>query len=85
MSALAQPTRLDVYEILTRAGAAGMTSGELARRTGAAANTMSAHLAILCRADLVSVEKNGRHAFYRTRPETIEELAEYLAGLTPRR
>lgn len=81
MSALAQPTRLEVYSILARAGAAGMTSGDLAKATGAAANTMSVHLAILSRAELVSVEKDGRHAIYRAVPGTIEALAGFLASM----
>lgn len=80
MSALAQPTRLEVFTILARAGVDGLTSGELAKRTGAAANTMSAHLAILSRARLVTAEKEGRHSIYRAVPETVCALAEFLRG-----
>ena len=83
MSALAQPTRLQVFTMLASAGADGMTSGDLARRTGAAANTMSAHLAILSRAGLVTVEKDGRHAVYRAVPETISALTDFLSSLKP--
>lgn len=83
MSALAQPTRLEVFTILERAGAAGMTSGELARRTGAAANTMSAHLAILNRAELVASERSGRKILYRWVPETVSSLIGFLGALEP--
>ena len=82
MSALAQHTRLEVFTILARAGAEGMTSGELARHTGAAANTMSAHLAVLSRAGLVAGEKAGRTIVYRAVPDTVDELISHLASLT---
>ncbi len=49
MSALAQPTRLEVFTQLARARPDGLSSGALAERVGTPANTMSAHLAILSR------------------------------------
>lgn len=81
MSALAQPTRLKVFLILSRAGAEGITSGELANRTGAAATTMSAHLAVLTRASLVTAEKNRKNVVHRAVPETVFVLAEFLLSL----
>jgi ArsR family transcriptional regulator, arsenate/arsenite/antimonite-responsive transcriptional repressor len=81
MSALAQPTRLEVFTMLAGAGPEGLTSGDLAHRTGAAANTMSAHLAILSRAGLVMTEKSGRCVIYRAVPETVRNLAAHLAAL----
>ena len=78
MSALAQPTRLQVFTMLARAGGEGMSSGELANKTGAAANTMSTHLAILNRAGLVTAEKAGRNIVYRAVPDTVRELTTFL-------
>ena len=80
MSALAQPTRLQVFTMLARAGDGGMTSGDLAARTGAAANTMSSHLAILNRAGLVMAEKAGRNIIYRAEADTVRELARFLVA-----
>ena len=82
MSALAQPTRLEVFTLLSRTGAEGMTSGELARRNGAAANTMSAHLAVLNRAGLVAAEKDGRNIVYRAVPATVDALTGFLTELS---
>lgn len=81
MGALAQPTRLKVLTILARAREEGMTSGDLAKRTGAAANTMSAHLAVLSRAGVVTSEKDGKHSVYRAVPATIDDLVEHLLAL----
>ena len=78
MSALAQPTRFQVFTMLARAGDEGMSSGDLAVRTAAAANTMSSHLAILNRAGLVTAEKAGRNIVYRAVPETVRTLAAFL-------
>ena len=85
MSALAQPTRLEVFRLLARAGAEGMTSGDLATRAGAAANTMSAHLAVLSRAGLVSGEKDGRRIVYRASPQIIDTLTDFLADIAAAR
>ena len=78
MSAFAQPTRLQVFTMLARASAKGMSSGDLANKTGAAANTMSSHLAILNRAGLVTAEKAGRNIVYRAVPDTVRELTTFL-------
>lgn len=78
MSALAQPTRFEVFRLLVRAGEGGVSSGDLATKAGAAPNTMSAHLAILNRAGLVTAEKTGRYIVYYAVPAGVQHLAEYL-------
>jgi ArsR family transcriptional regulator len=78
MSALAQPTRLAVFATLAKAGAEGVTSGDLAERTGTPANTMSAHLLILTQAGLAETRRAGRNVFYTARPEAVNELAAHL-------
>lgn len=78
MSALAQNTRLEVFRKLVAKLPEGMSSGELASATGAAANTMSAHLAILARADLVASDKIGRTVIYRARTAPVEQLSAFL-------
>lgn len=78
MSALAQPTRLAVFSLLARAGAAGLTSGDLAERTGTPSNTMSAHLAILSQAGLTTSRRAGRNIYYRALPEAIRKLTVFL-------
>ncbi len=78
MSALSQPTRLAVFRHLVDAMPAGMASGELATATGSSPNTMSAHLAILSRAGVVSSDKVGRTVIYRAETSLVEQLSRYL-------
>jgi len=78
MSALAQPTRLEVFTHLARARPDGLTAGALADRVGTPANTMSVHLAILSRAGLVSSVKSGRNVTYKAEPDAVRDLALFL-------
>lgn len=78
MSALAQPTRLEVFGQLAREGVGGLTAGKLAARTGAAANTMTAHLTVLKVAGLVTAERAGRNVIYRADTTAVRELTEFL-------
>ena len=78
MSALAQPTRLAVFSLLSRVGDDGLIAGELADQTGTPANTMSAHLTILSQAGLVTSRRQGRNIFYTALPDAIRQLAVFL-------
>lgn len=79
MSALAQATRLEVFRLLVDMLPNGMASGDLAIATATSANTMSAHLAILTRAGLVTSSKVGRTVVYRAETSTVEDLSQFLA------
>lgn len=79
MSALAQPTRLEVFDILTRRGE-GLSVGELAKAIDTPANTMSAHLSILARAGAVIATRSGRVVTYAVAPDAVNELASFLSG-----
>lgn len=61
MSALSQPTRLDVFTRLVSALPDGMAAGDLAAASNAAPSVMSAHLAILSRAGLVGSTNRAQH------------------------
>lgn len=78
MSALAQSTRLEVFTQLARARPDGLSAGALAARLQTPANTMSAHLAILSRAGLVTSVKSGRHIIYNAEPSAVRDLALFL-------
>lgn len=78
MSALAQPTRLEVFTHLARARPDGLTPSALADRVGTPASTMSVHLTILSRAGLISSIRSGRTITYRAEPEAIRDLALFL-------
>jgi len=64
LSALAQPTRLDVFRLLVRAGSEGMLSGEVGAALDVRQNTMSANLSVLLQAGLVRNEREGRSIRY---------------------
>lgn len=80
MSALAQSTRLEVFQRLVAELPDGMASGDLATATGSSPNTMSAHLAILSRAGLVHADKMGRTVVYTVDTSKVMELSDFLAS-----
>ncbi|WP_111734899.1 ArsR/SmtB family transcription factor [Roseovarius amoyensis] len=63
-AALSQPTRLDVFRLLLRAGVNGMAAGEIADALDVKQNTMSANLAVLHQAGLVRNQREGRSIRY---------------------
>lgn len=77
-AALAQPTRLDVFRRLVKAEPDGLPAGDIARQCAAPHNTMSAHLAVLERAQLVSSERRGRSIIYRARLERLRAVTMFL-------
>jgi ArsR family transcriptional regulator len=77
-SALAQPTRLEVFRLLMEHEPDGVPAGEIARRMGVPHNTMSTHLAILTRAGLVEAERQSRSIVYRAQLEAVRALAGFL-------
>lgn len=74
LSALAHEGRLAIVRVLVRAGPQGVPAGDIARTVDAPANTVSAQLAILAGAGLISRRRVGR---------TIRYAADYgaLGGL----
>jgi ArsR family transcriptional regulator, arsenate/arsenite/antimonite-responsive transcriptional repressor len=64
LSALAQDTRLAVFRLLVKAGPEGVAAGDIARKLGTPANTMSAQLLVLSNAGLVQARRDGRSIIY---------------------
>jgi DNA-binding transcriptional ArsR family regulator len=81
MSALSQPTRLEVYRRLVTALPNGIAAGELAAAVKAAPSAMSAHLAILSRAGLVKSVKSGRSVVYRAVITPLDGLVDFLSDV----
>lgn len=79
MSALAQPTRLNVFTILVGEQPDGLSAGEIAAKSNTPPNTMSAHLAILSRAGVVASSKKGRVVTYSACPDAVRNLCAFLA------
>jgi DNA-binding transcriptional ArsR family regulator len=78
LSALAQESRLKVFRLLIRTGSKGMAAGDIARALGVPHNTMSSHLAILCRAKLVQARKAGRSVIYAVDLDGTRALLSFL-------
>lgn len=59
-------------------GGHALTAGELARYAGVTAQTTSGHLTKLAEAELVAVEKQGRHRYYRLASPEIAQAIQAL-------
>src|SRR5476649_1706126 len=76
---LGQPTRLAVLRSLLKVHPEGLNAGDIARMYEVPHNTMSAHLAVLSRAGLVLVERQGRVMNYRADLRGFRDLVEFMA------
>lgn len=75
---IGDPSRANMLSALMSGQA--LTAGELARHAGVSAPTTSGHLAKLAEAQLVAVEKQGRHRYYRlASPEVAEAIHALMA------
>ncbi|RMD62619.1 MAG: ArsR family transcriptional regulator [Alphaproteobacteria bacterium] len=79
MEKLGNPTRLEVFHLLVRAGEDGLAVGDIQRHLGIPASTLSHHLAHLVAADLVQQVREGR--VLRCRPN-FARMNAVLAFLT---
>jgi DNA-binding transcriptional ArsR family regulator len=78
LTALAQATRLRVFRHLVRKHPEPVAAGDLARILGTPHNTMSTHLAVLTRAGLVSVARQGRSMLYGANLDGFRDLVAFL-------
>jgi ArsR family transcriptional regulator, arsenate/arsenite/antimonite-responsive transcriptional repressor len=78
LAALAQPTRLDVFKLLVQYEPGGLAAGDVAKALAVPQNTMSAHLAILARAELVMSERKSRSIIYRANLATFRSLTSFM-------
>lgn len=83
MSALSQPVRLQVYELLLQQFPDGLAAGDIADATRSSPSAISAHLAVMSRAGLVQFTKVGRSVIYEASPARVAALSDYLGGLSP--
>lgn len=77
-AAIGSEARLEVVQVLVRAGNNGLTIGEIQGRTGMAASTLAHHLKFLASAGLIAQEKSGRSVFNRAAFARLEALAGYI-------
>ncbi len=78
LAALAQQTRLLAFRQLVKHEPRGLAAGDLARLLEVPQNTLSAHLSILTRADLVTSERRSRSIVYRANLAAFRETILFL-------
>ncbi|NOJ49357.1 ArsR/SmtB family transcription factor [Bradyrhizobium archetypum] len=78
LAALAQSTRMSVFKLLVAHEPDGLAAGDVAKLLAVPQNTMSAHLAILARADLVMSERRSRSIIYRANLAALQSLTSFL-------
>ena len=78
LSALAQPSRLNLFRWLVRRYPEQVAAGEIGRQLGLAPATLSFHLAALERAGLIRHRREGRSRLYQARLDRMNALMAYL-------
>jgi ArsR family transcriptional regulator, arsenate/arsenite/antimonite-responsive transcriptional repressor len=81
--ALADPTRLKIYEAIS--SCEEMACGEVMKKCPLAPGTISHHLKILAAADLIESRREGQFIYNRLRPETLREYTKALAKIAGKR
>ena len=79
LEALGNPTRLQVYRALVRAGDAGLPVGRLQQKIDIAASTLSHHLHRLILTGLVTQERQSTTLICRANYPEMEALLGFLA------
>src|SRR6266700_5090469 len=83
--ALADETRLRIFEAISKAGR--MNCGEIVSMRGVTPATVSHHLKILSEAGLIACRREGQFIYSQSVPETItaytQALANIVRGKTP--
>ncbi|MFN3658929.1 MAG: ArsR/SmtB family transcription factor [Pseudolabrys sp.] len=80
LEALGNPTRLQIYRTLVRAGDAGLQVGKLQAKLNLAASTLSHHLKTLLAVGLVTQERHMTTLICRTNYDTMRGLVDFLVA-----
>lgn len=78
LSALAQPTRLEVFRMLVASGPDGVAAGDIAQRLGVPPATLSFHLRELEVAGLVVARRASRQIFYAAAYRRMSAMLVFL-------
>lgn len=75
---LGNPTRLEVFRLLVRAGREGLSVGEIQDHLGIPASTLSHHIGHLVNAGLVVQEREGRQLICKPDFTLMDGLIDFL-------
>jgi DNA-binding transcriptional ArsR family regulator len=77
-AAMGSEARLKVLKALIRAGAPGLSVGDIQARTGIAPSTLAHHLRFWAAGGVVVQEKIGRTVINRASYDALEGLAQFI-------
>lgn len=80
LSALGHPSRLAVFRLVARRAPHGVRPTEISEATGIRPNTLSAHLAELTRAGLLTRRRDGRSILYALDLSRTAALVDFLVN-----
>jgi ArsR family transcriptional regulator, arsenate/arsenite/antimonite-responsive transcriptional repressor len=80
LEALGNPTRLQIYRALVRAGKTGMPVGKLQAKLELAASTLSHHLKTLLVVGLISQERQATTLICRANYDVMHSLVGFLVA-----
>lgn len=78
LGALAQESRLDIFRMLVQKGTDGLPAGDIGRKLGLPAPTLSFHLGQLRHAGLLSAHRHSRSIAYAADYRTMNALLKFL-------
>ncbi len=79
-AALAQETRMTIYRTLVREAPRGVPVGEISRELSIVSSTLSGHLAVLKRAELVKAKRRQREIHYSANIGRMNDLISFMLG-----
>jgi ArsR family transcriptional regulator len=80
LEALSNPTRLNIYQYLVRAGTTGSPVGEIQNQFDIPGSTLSHHIARLVRANLVVQERQSRTLICRANYQVMQAIIQFLTN-----
>lgn len=80
LEALGNPTRLQLYRALVRAGEAGLPVGRVQRKLNIAASTLSHHIRRLVETGLITQERQATTLICRANYASMNALVGYLVN-----
>lgn len=80
LAALGNPTRLKLYQLLVRAGEAGLSVGQIQEKLGIPGSTLTHHCRTLVNVDLIQQERSGTSLICRTNYSVMQGLVDDLVA-----
>lgn len=78
--ALADPNRRNILELLFHEA---LTATEISEKLQLTAGNISQHLNTLKKGEIVEAKTQGLYRVYSIKPDMLEAMIEWLAGITP--